>query len=278
MNLFEWPFLFLPKLKSTIIILVLSLLTIYVIAIALLYFKQELFIFRNDKLANDYKFEFANAEELNFKTPNQGNINALHFKQDKEKPKGVILYFHGNAGALDRWGYVAKDLMPYGYDILIFDYRTYGKSTGKMSQANLFSDAQFCYDYLKEEYQANEIVIYGRSIGTGIALHLASNNPSNTVILETPYFNLTDIVKDYFKLIPKKMLLKYPLNSNQYIRKVKCPIYMFHGTNDKVIPIESALKLQPISPKSEITIIEGANHHNIATYPIYHQKMKVILE
>jgi len=264
-------------MKSFLFISFLIIVVVYIAAIVLLYFKQELFIFRPDVLNTAYNFEFANAEELTFNTPNNGTINGLHFKQSEQKAKGVILYFHGNAGALDRWGYVAQELMEYGYDILITDYRSFGKSTGKLNEQNLFSDAQYCYDYLIKKYKSNEIVIYGRSIGTGIALNTAANNENKLIILETPYFNLSDVIKDYFKLIPKKMLLKYPLNSNQFIRKVKSPIYIFHGTKDSVIPIESGLKLQPIAPNSEMIIIEGANHHNIATYPIYHQKMKTIL-
>jgi len=267
----------LQHLKSTIIILAVALIAIYLIAVALLYFKQELFIFRPDQLSDNYQFEYNNATELNFNTPNNGKINGLLFKQINSSSKGIILYFHGNAGALDRWGYVAQELMPYGYDVLIIDYRGYGKSKGKLSEQNLFSDAQYCYDFLAKDYKSDDIVIYGRSIGTGIATHLAANNKARTLILETPYFNLFDIVKDYFKLIPKKMLLKYTFSNNQYIRKVNYPIFIFHGTNDKVIPIESALKLQPIASNSEITIIEGANHHNISTYQKYHQKMKSIL-
>jgi len=276
LKLFEWLFYF-KQMKSFLFISFLIIVVVYIAAIVLLYFKQELFIFRPDVLNTAYNFEFANAEELTFNTPNNGTINGLHFKQSEQKAKGVILYFHGNAGALDRWGYVAQELMEYGYDILITDYRSFGKSTGKLNEQNLFSDAQYCYDYLIKKYKSNEIVIYGRSIGTGIALNTAANNENKLIILETPYFNLSDVIKDYFKLIPKKMLLKYPLNSNQFIRKVKSPIYIFHGTKDSVIPIESGLKLQPIAPNSEMIIIEGANHHNIATYPIYHQKMKTIL-
>jgi len=123
----------------------------YIMIGGLLYFLQEKLIFHPSILAQDYQYEFrVNFEELFLNTSDNAIINALHFKIDK--PKGVILYYHGNAGDLSRWGEVVQYFVEQQYDVLVMDYRTFGKSTGKLSEEALYSDAQFCYNYLLKTY------------------------------------------------------------------------------------------------------------------------------
>ena len=139
---------------------------------ASLYFFQEKLLFLPTKLEQDYKFQFNYPfEELFLKTDEEAVINAIHFKV--KKPKGVILYFHGNAGDLSRWGNITEYFVDKDYDVLVMDYRTYGKSTGKLSEDAFYKDAQFCYDYLLKQYSEEDISLYGRSLGTGIASYLA---------------------------------------------------------------------------------------------------------
>lgn len=260
-----------------IITIVGILLVLYVTVCALMYFKQEWFLFLPDKLPQDFEFSYPNASEVFLPIENGQHIHGLYFSE-MEKAKGVVLYFHGNAGALDKWGVVADNFLLLGYDVLIMDYRTYGKSQGKLSEQSLFKDAQLAYDHLRKNFAARDIVIYGRSIGTGVATQLASNNLCKTLLLETPYFNLYDIVKNHFKFIPKKNLLRYNFRNDQYIKKVDSPIYIFHGTADRVVPFESGIKLEPFILEDHFIIIQNANHHNIGEYPIYHQKLKSILQ
>lgn len=160
-------------MKKMIITIIGIFLVLYVTVCSLMYFKQELFLFLPDKLPQDFEFSYPNATEVFLPIENNQHIHGLYFTAD-QKAKGVVLYFHGNAGALDKWGLVADNFAPLGYDVLIMDYRTYGKSQGKLSEQNLFNDAQLAYNYLRKNFGARDIVIYGRSIGTGIATHLAS--------------------------------------------------------------------------------------------------------
>jgi len=264
-------------MKKMIMTIIGILLILYVTVCTLMYFKQELFIFLPDKLPQGFKFNYPNATEVFLPIENNQHIHGLYFST-AEQAKGVVLYFHGNAGALDKWGLVANNFLPLGYDVLIMDYRTYGKSLGKLSEQSLFDDAQLAYDYLIKKFAARDIVIYGRSIGTGIATQLASKNLCKTLLLETPYYNLYDIVKNHFKFIPKKKLLRYNFRNDQHIKKVNSPIYIFHGTADRVVPLESGLKLEPFILEDHFIIIQNANHHNIGQYPIYHQKLKTILQ
>lgn len=257
---------------------VLFLLGIYIMVGSLLYFLQEKMMFFPTVLEQDYAYQFSQPfEELFLKTDEEATINAIHFKV--ENPKGVILYFHGNAGDLSRWGFVAEYFVEKQYDVLIMDYRTYGKSTGKLSEKALYSDAQYCYEYLKEHYNENEITIYGRSLGTGIAAYLALKNKPKQLILETPYYSIKDVAKSRFPMFPAETLLKYKLPTYQYLQEVSCPITIFHGTEDKVVPYKSAKKLFEASPKALTTFItiDGGNHGDLINYQLYRSKIDEIL-
>jgi len=262
------------KLKKAFIVL----LSIYIMVSSLLYFLQEKMLFLPTVLEQDYAFEFTQSfEELFFKTDNNAVINAIHFKA--ETPKGVILYFHGNAGDLSRWGNVAEYFVELNYDVLIMDYRTYGKSTGALSEQVFYDDAQFCYNYLKERYAENKITLYGRSLGTGAATYLASRNTPKQLILETPYYSITHVAASRFPMFPVEKLLKYKFPSFQFIEHVKCSISILHGTDDAVIPMQSARKLFEAAPKAltSFTIVDGGNHNDLVRYKSYHSKIREIL-
>ena len=255
------------------------LLVLYVMLGTSLYFLQEKMLFLPSTLAQDYQYDFRYPfEELFFETAEDVSINAIHFKI--ENPKGVILYFHGNAGDLSRWGIIGEHFVSLNYDVLIMDYRTYGKSTGKLSEQGFYDDAEFCYKYLLKHYDEDEIVLYGRSLGTGIATYLASKHKPKQLILETPYYSILDVAKQRFPIFPVKGLLKYQFPSNEFITSVECPITMFHGTDDAVIPYSSAEKLKAVAPNALTTFItiEGGAHNNLISFENYKTGILSILE
>ncbi|MDD7888189.1 alpha/beta hydrolase [Flavivirga sp. 57AJ16] len=243
----------------------------------LLYFMQEKMLFHPTVLSQDFKFEFSYPfEELFFKTDDHAVINAVHFKT--ENPKGVVLYFHGNAGDLSRWGIITGFFVEKQYDVLVMDYRTFGKSTGKLSEAALYNDSEYCYNYLKKYYSESDITVYGRSLGTGIATYVASKNNPKQLILETPYYSITDVAKSKFPIFPVKYLLKYKLPSYRFITKINCPISIFHGTNDQVVPYKSAKELFEVAPTQTVfTTIKGGNHGNLSTYEAFLKGMNRVL-
>ncbi len=262
------------KLKQAAI----GLLGIYLMIGTALYFLQEKIIFRPTVLNQTYVFKFTHPfEELFLKADDNAVINAIHFKA--ENPKGVILYLHGNAGDLSRWGKITEYFVEKNYDLLVMDYRTYGKSKGTLSEHALYSDAQLCYDYLKEQYSEAEITIYGRSLGTGIAAYIASTNDPKQLILETPYYNIVDVAKHRFPFFSVKHMLHYKLPSNEFIQNVKCNITMIHGTDDFVVPFKSGEKLFKVAPQRLTTFcaIKNGGHNNLVKFDSYQLKMKEIL-
>jgi alpha-beta hydrolase superfamily lysophospholipase len=243
-----------------------------------MYFFQEKILFRPTTLAQDYRYSFNHTfEELFLQSEDGAIINALHFKA--EDSKGAVLYFHGNAGDLSRWGTITEYFVKLNYDVLVMDYRTYGKSTGVLNEQALYNDAQLCYDKLKESFTENQITIYGRSLGTAIATKMAATNSPKQLILETPYYSIIDVAKMRFPFMPVTYLMNYELPTHKFINNVQCPIYMFHGTEDYVVPFKSGEKLFKAAPKDRTTFvtIKNARHNNLIDFDLYHQQIKVIL-
>jgi hypothetical protein len=247
----------------------------------LFYIKQENIIFYPEALPQDFKYGFPfRFEEITLPVDGAA-INALLFKADN--PKGVILYFHGNAGSLEGWGDIAPEFTSRGYDILIPDYRGFGKSTGKIkNEEMLHRDAASAYNYLKERYPENKIIIYGRSIGTGIAVFLAKSIKPRSIILETPFFNLLDTAKYHHPYMPKALLtlvLRYPMRTDLWISDVSCPIYIFHGTKDEIVPYNSSERLfSLIKTEKKLVTIPGGGHNNLSDFSLYHEQLDLILK
>lgn len=254
------------------------LLGLYILSIGMLYFLQEKLIFLPSQLPQDFAYSFAFPHtEFNLETPDGAVLNGLHFKNANSK--GVMLYFHGNAGDLSRWGEIALFFVEKQYDVVIMDYRTYGKSTGKLSPQALFDDAQLFYNYTLEHYKESEITLYGRSLGTGIATELASRNQPKQLVLETPFYSLVDVAQNMFPILPVSLFLKYKFPSFEYVQEVACPIRIFHGTSDAVVPFESGKKLFDAIPNTSKTFfkIDNGGHNDLISFPQYHEGIKEVL-
>lgn len=247
---------------------------------------QEKVVFLPVILPEHHEFDFdKDFEEYFWETPFEGKINALHFKI--KNPKGVLLYFHGNSDNLHRWGKIASEFTQFGYDVLVMDYRGYGKSSGPRNEDLLYSDAQFFYEFAKKNYGEKNMVVYGRSLGGVFAIKVASENHPKTLILEATFFNLQDIVNRW---LPKQVTdrvsptMTYHFRSNELISSVKVPLFHFHGTNDKIVPLKSGKKLfdtfKNAQPKIEKRFIEifGGSHDDLASFEEFNIEIKKILE
>jgi len=244
-----------------------------------LYFLQEKLIFLPTTLDENHQFEFQDQfEELFLEAKDGAIINALHFKA--EESKGVILYFHGNAGDLSRWGTITSYFVDKGFDVLVMDYRTYGKSTGKLSEKALYDDALMCYSHLLKTYNENDIIIYGRSLGTGMATYIASVKDPKQLILETPYYSLVDVAKRRFPILPVSLFMKYRIPSFEFIEGVRCPVTIFHGTDDSVVAIESGKKLFDASnnPQKTFIEIEAGRHNDLIDFDEYRDTIDLLLK
>lgn len=258
--------------------LLLAIGILYLVALLAIYLFQERFIFLPEALEKSESYQFETEFDEQFYEMSDGAvINALYFHA--KNPRGVIFYQHGNAGNLTRWGSIAESLTVYGYDVLIYDYRGYGKSSGDRSETKLFDDAGKLYDVLKEQWSEDQIVLFGRSLGSGIACHVASCNTPKTLILETPFFDLKDVAKNYFPLFPTTFLIRYKFENHKKIADVNFKVHILHGTEDNIVPYDSGVKLyETIAGEASFYEFSGANHNNLATYPKFDQVMMNILK
>lgn len=242
------------------------------------YFLQDHFIFKPEKLHPGFQFKYdIPFRELNFDIEEGVRINGLHFY--RKEPKGLILYFHGNTRSIKGWAKYAKDFYRYNYDVVLVDYRGFGKSTGKRSETEMFRDLQFVYENLARQYSEEHLIIYGRSLGSGFAAKLASDNHPGYLILDAPFYNFTKVIERFFPILPIRLVLRYHLRTDRWIQKVKCPVYIIHGTKDWLIPIRHSERLQKINPR-KITLIRihGGGHNNLTKFDEYHNSIRDILK
>jgi len=229
------------------------------------------------KLGSNYEYSFkAKFEEGFLDITKKVSVNYLHFKTTRKR-KGVVLYFHGNADNLARWGSVHDQFLPNGYDLIIMDYRGFGKSNGQSTERILYSDALRFYKLARRNYRAKEIIIYGRSLGTAVASYLGSKVSAKQLILETPFHSFQDLLNSYPVKWPFD--LHYQLNNAKHIKSINYPVYIFQGTRDRVVPYKSAIKLKPLlkNPEHFITIKNGA-HKNLDSFELFRNSLKRILK
>jgi len=264
-------------MKKRLFNLLKKAIVLFIFLCSFLYFFQEKLIFYPQKLNKNHTFNFSqNFQELHFKTTDGKLLNGLLFKS--KNTKGLIFYLHGNAGSLNSWGNVAKTFTNFNYDILLVDYRGFGKSEGTIiSQKQLFEDNQMIYNQINKEYKEQNIIVLGYSIGTGLAAKLASDNHPKQVILQAPYYSLIDLMHQKVSFIPS-FLLKYKFETNKYLKNCKMPITVFHGNQDRVINYNSSLKLKN-ELKNKITLItlQNQGHNGMTDNVKYKTCLKEIL-
>lgn len=250
----------------------------YILLAVLVYFIQDKFIFKPEKLPEGFIYKYdAPFREINFDIEKGVVINGLHFYV--KKPKGLILYFHGNSRSIKGWAKYARDFYRYQYDVVLVDYRGFGKSTGKRSEREMLKDMQVVYDTLAVNMPEHHIIVYGRSMGSGFASKIASDNKPRYLILDAPYYSFLKVVERFLPILPTRWLLRYHLRTDKWIRYVNCHTYILHGTRDWLIPVKHSEKLKALMP-SKITLIKikGGGHNNLPSFNEYHNFIRDILQ
>ncbi len=238
--------------------------------VAALYFAQEKILFPGSKLPPDYKFTIDQPfREVQVAVPG-ASLNALHITQ--LAPRGLLFFIHGNGGDLSTWATGIDFYRKVNYDLFIFDYRGYGKSTGRIeSEAQLHADVRAAWDSIAPQYRSRNIPIfvYGRSLGTGLAVQLARDVNPDQLILVSSYTSLVAASKRAYAIAPG-WILKYPLRTDAIIGEIKSPIMMIHGKQDDLIPYTDSEQLRPLvrSPL-EYLLVDGAGHNDIHQFPVY---------
>lgn len=253
-------------------------LALYLIVVLVVWAGQERFIYQTRALPLDYRYAFdASYEEVSIPTADGEAINGLFFRARGDS-RGAVLYFHGNRGNLSRWGHMHRPFTDRGYDVLLIDYRGYGKSTGKPSETGLYQDGEAALQWLQQHHRLEQVIFYGRSLGSGVAAYLASRHTPKSLILETPYDVLPNVIQHQVMLPLPRGIFRHHFPTFRYLSEARCPIHILAGTHDRLIPLRLPLKLKPLlrSP-SDLALIQGAGHHNLSAFQAYHFELDRLL-
>ncbi|MGF1546097.1 MAG: alpha/beta hydrolase [Thiotrichales bacterium] len=248
------------RLPLRIALLALMLSLPYSFALGWMWVSQESFLFFPTRLAPDHRFEFAGVDEVVI--PVEGaELSALHLKN--AEPRGLVFFLHGNGGSLENWFTGVDFYRRIEWDLFMLDYRGYGKSSGTIErEAQLHADVRAAWDHVAPQYSARPIVIYGRSLGTGLATRLALEVDAAQLVLVSPYTSLRELARFYFPWIPTAVL-RYPMPTDAWLPAVKTPIWIVHGDDDEVIPFAHAETLVGLNPAAELLRLPGVRHNDV---------------
>jgi len=266
------------KWQRKIFILISVSIGVYLFILGNLYFMQEKMLFHPEILAKNYKFNFPGTyEEIYIPVDKGVKLHGVLFKAPN--PKALVFYLHGNGGSVSGRGAGTEVYAELGYDLFILDYRGYGKSGGLIkNEQQLVADVKKAYSYMLKHYNFTEVntVIAGYSIGTGPATILAEGKNVKALILQAPYYSLTGLIDEKVPLIPE-FIKRYKFETYKSIEKVKAPIYIFHGLEDRLIPYEHSVRLKKHC--SEVTMIPlpDMGHNGINENELFKARLKSIL-
>lgn len=199
-----------------------------------------------------------------------------------ERP--TIVFFQGNGGNIDNRGFKVRPYLDAGFGMLLVGYRGYGNNPGKPSEQGLYSDGRANLEFLVgEKVPPDRWVLYGESLGTGIAVQLAferaANIPIGAVVLESPYTSLGDAAQFHYPFLPARLLVRDRFRSVDKIAAIKSPLFIIHGENDNIIPIKQGRALFQAArlPKQSLWL-EGAGHNNLHDFGVAVKVMDFITD
>ncbi|HQV60084.1 MAG: alpha/beta fold hydrolase [Chitinophagaceae bacterium] len=241
---------------------------IYISGGVALYFLQDAILFHPVTLNRTYSYNFPEPhKDINIPIDSKDTLNLVDFASTDTIARGIVLYFHGNKRNISWYAKYIPYFTRHGYQVLMIDYPGFGKSTGKLTEQKLYDWALQVYKIARKRFPADSIIIYGKSMGTGIAAQLASTRDCKRLILETPYYDFPAVVSHYLPIYPAKWMLHYQLPTYQYLQNVTAPITIFHGTKDRVVTYKNSKRLLPfLKSTDELISIEGGSHNNLYRY------------
>jgi len=232
----------------------------YVLLVAALYFGQRAMLYHPTALRiSPAEAGLPQAEEVVLDTSDGEKLVAWHVPPRDGKP--VVIYFHGN-GEIVPWRVERhRATVADGTGLIALNFRGYGGSTGTPTEAGLHRDAEAAYAFAAARYAPSRIVLWGHSLGTGVAVRLAATRPVGKLILEAPYSSVADIAARLFPYVPVRWLMKDQFHSDEWIGNVHVPLLIMHGARDNVINIELGRRLFALAnePKRFIAYPQGGH-------------------
>ena len=244
-----------------------------------LFYLQEKFMFHPEPLPTDYEFKF-NMPFKEVTIPMNANVtlDLVQFFPKDTVSKGVVLYFHGNRGNINRYAKYVSNFTDNGYEVWMPDYPGFGKTTGKLTEEMMYKEATEVYKLAHSQFSADSIIVYGKSLGSGVAAYIAAKQKCKRLILETPYYSIPSLFSTYAPIYPTARMSHFKFPVGEYLKEIEEPISIFIGTSDKVIFSRESGKLKKVlKPGDEFITIEDGTHNNLNDFPLFHEKLDSIL-
>ncbi len=246
----------LPVLKWAAI----AAVCLYVGVAAILYATQRsLMYFPDTTHTTPAQAGLPEAQEVPLTASDGVRITAWYVKPQDNKP--VIVYFHGNGGALRNRVGRFKKLAGSGIGLVALEYRGFGGNAGSPSEDGLIADGEAAYAFAAKRYPITQIVLWGESLGTGVAVAVAAEKPVGRVILEAPFTSAAAVAAMHYWYMPVRLLMKDQFHSDQRIGKVTAPLLILHGVHDNVVPYAMGERMFELAnkPKHIVRFLDGGH-------------------
>lgn len=207
----------------------------------------------------------ADMEAVNLVTP-EGLMLAAWFKPPP--PAGrLILFFHGNAGSIVDRAFKARALIDAGFGLLLVEYRGFGGNPAKPGEAGLYADGRAALSFLTGRgLDPERIIPYGESLGSAVAVELASEHDFAALVLEAPFSSVTDVAAYHYPYLPVRLLLRDRFETIGKIGRVRSPILVVHGDRDRVVPVKFGRRLYDAAPEPKrFVLLQGVGHNDLFT-------------
>ena len=237
------------------------------LGLAALWWGQERLLFSPQVLPANHRFDLqADVQETWIDVPG-ARLNALHLRLPR--PRGIVFFLHGNGGSLQNWFVNVDFYRRANMDLYMIDYRGYGKSSGRItSEAQLHADVRAAWDQVAPMYEGRRRVIYGRSLGSGLAAALAANVQSDLTVLVSAYQSMVALGADHYPWVPA-WISRYPLRTDLVLPGVKSPLLLVHGARDTLIRPEHSRRLQALVPSARLVLVPEAAHNDLQNFDSY---------
>ena len=241
--------------------LFLTIFLIYFVILFFLFFYQRNLLYHPNE--NNYSGDQLTVDIKEVKITTQDNIELLAWYHEKNlKDYKTILYFHGNAGSLENRIHKLNHFKNLDINFLIIAWRGFSGNEGKPSEKGLYEDGESAVKWLLNKgIEEKNIILYGESLGTGIATHISQNKNFAGVILETPFTSMVDVAKTFYPYIPVSLVLKDKFENKKKMKNISSPILVMHGELDQIVPFRMGEKIYKIANTPKYSYFTKYDNH-----------------
>jgi len=249
------------KFRNNLLQIILIIFFIYFLVLVFLYFYQRNLLYHPNE--NNYSEDKISVDIENVRIKTSDNIELLGWYHEKNlKDFKTLIFFHGNAGSLENRIHKLNHFRDMNINFLIIAWRGFSGNNGNPSEQGLYEDGKSAIDWLiKKGVSEKNLILYGESLGTGVATHLAQNKNFAGVILETPFTSMIDAAKKFYPYIPVKLLLKDKFENYKKIKNINLPILIMHGEIDQLVPFSMGKKIYEIANEPKYSYFTKYDNH-----------------